>query len=201
MNRRVLSVVSFALALLATAAGPCLAENGPSPAQEADWAGRMAKAEALQAEGKARQVEADRVYDEKFAACYKKFLVISCQKDAKAELVAETRAARLLENEGKAIERQVKKEQLSDKDLRRIDQAPQREVELQARESETAAARQEAVEKEAATRADKAVKAEEGSRRKAADEERLRKRQEEHAAKVAKKKADAERRAVEAASK
>lgn len=172
------------------------AETGPLSDVQTDWERRLARAESLRQEGSARKEAADTLYEQKYLDCFKKFLVISCQKDANAERVVEIKAARLLENEGKAIERQVRKEQLSDKDLRRSAEAPQREAELQTRAAEISAARQATEAQEAATRADKAKKAEEGAKRKAEDAERLRQKQEDHDARVARKKAEAEQQAA-----
>lgn len=170
-----------------------LAHGAPGAEQAADWEKRLARAAELRQEGARRQAEADRLYEEQEPACYRKFLVNRCRNEAYRELTESSRDARRLENEGKAIERQVKKEQLSDRDLEAAARAPEREARLQALEIETAAARTEAEIEEARTRADKERKAEEGARRKAEDAERLRKKQADHEARVAEKmqKADA----------
>lgn len=201
MEHRSLSVAACLIALAAFSAPSSAAEDGPSAEQQADWEARLAKAAALQADGKARQVEAERRHDEQDLACYKKFLVNSCRDDARKAYRAASRAGKNQENEGKAIELQVRKEQLSDKDARRAAAVPERETQLREREAETAAARQAAAAKEATTLSEKERKAEEGSRRKAADAERLRKKQAEHEARLAEKKQKAERRAAETAAK
>lgn len=199
MEHRPLSVAAC-LILLAAFSGPSAAvEDGPSAEQQAAWAARLDKAAALQADGKARQAEADRLHGEQDAACFKKFLVNGCRADARKAHIAAARIGKNLENEGRAIELQVRKEQLSDKDARREAAAPQREAELRQREAETGAARDEAAAREEATRTDKERKAEEGVRRKAADAERQHKKQAEHDARVADKVRKAERRAAEAA--
>jgi colicin import membrane protein len=177
------------------------AEDGPSPEQIADWQQRMEKATAMQAEGKAQQNAADALLEETFAACYKKFLVISCQKDANKAHIAAIRPATDLLNQGKALEREVKKEQLADKDMRRAAKAPEKAAELQALEAETAAERKLAAETEAAKRADKVRKAEEGSKIRAERLERQAKKQADHDAKVAAKMQKAEQRAAEAEAK
>ena len=177
------------------------ADDGPSPEQLADWQQRLEKATAMQLEGKAQQAAADKIFDEEFAACAKKFLVISCQKDATKVHTTAIRPATALVNQGKALEREVKKEQLADKDQRRAAKAPDRAAELKALEAETATERKVAAETEAAKRADKARKAEEGSKARTERLEKQAKKQADHDAKVAEKMQKAERRVAEAEAK
>lgn len=183
-------------------AGPLAAAESQAPAElQADWDKRMIQASELQREGSQRQAEAEKLYEQSQRDCQKKFLVNSCLGDARKVYTKSHNEARLLENEGKAIERQIKKEQLSDSDLRRAAQAPQREADLQVRETETSALRKVSADEQAAQEAEKARKAAEGSKRKAADAERLAKKQAEHEAKVTAKKEKAARRAAEEAAK
>lgn len=183
-------------------AGPLAAAESQAPAElQADWDKRMIQASELQREGSQRQAEAEKLYEQSQRDCQKKFLVNFCLGDARKVYTKSHNEARLLENEGKAIERQIKKEQLSDSDLRRAAQAPQREADLQVRETETSALRKVSADEQAAQEAEKARKAAEGSKRKAADAERLAKKQAEHEAKVTAKKEKAARRAAEEAAK
>ena len=183
-------------------AGPLAAAESQAPAElQADWDKRMIQASELQREGSQRQAEAEKLYEQSQRDCQKKFLVNSCLGDARKVYTKSHNEARLLENEGKAIERQIKKEQLSDSDLRRAAQAPQREADLQVRETETSALRKVSADEQAVQEAEKARKAAEGSKRKAADAERLAKKQAEHEAKVTAKKEKAARRAAEEAAK
>ncbi len=183
-------------------AGPLAAAESQAPAElQADWDKRMIQASELQREGSQRQAEAEKLYEQSQRDCQKKFLVNSCLGDARKVYTKSHNEARLLENEGKAIERQIKKEQLSDSDLRRAAQAPQREADLQVRETETSALRKVSADEQAAQEVEKARKAAEGSKRKAADAERLAKKQAEHEAKVTAKKEKAARRAAEEAAK
>ena len=164
-----------------------LAQAAPSAEQEADWQVRLGRAAELRGEGERRKDEAEAAYREKDLACYRKFLVNRCRDNAFVEFTEANRAAKRLENEGKAIERQVKKEQLSVRDLEAAAAAPAQAAELQAREAETAAARSAAESEEARIRAEKARQAEEGARRKAEEAERQQKKQAEHDARVAEK--------------
>lgn len=198
MKHRPLSVTVRLLALLAFSFSALAGESGPSPEQSADWQQRLERAATLQAEGKTQQEIADKVLEERNAACHKKFLVNDCQRDARRDHVTASKEARRLENESKAMERGVKKEQRLDKDQRAAAAVPEREAELRAREAEVSAERAATAEREEATRAEKAKKAEEGSKRQAADAEKYRKKQADHDARVAEKMNEAARRSAEA---
>jgi len=177
-----------------------VAQGAPTAEQNADWEQRLTRAAELRRAGAERQAAADRLYEAQEPACYKKFLVNRCRDNAYRELTESTREAKRLENEGKAIERQVKKEQFSVRDVEAAAMAPAREAKLKALEVETAAARTEAELEEATTRADKARKAEEGARRKAEEAERLRKKQADHEARLAEKVQKANAKAAAAGS-
>lgn len=198
MENRSLSLAARLIVLLALSCPALAAESGPTPEQLADWQQRMDEATTLQNESRTRKAEADRILKQKNAECFKKFQVYRCQDQARNEHMVATREIRRLENEGKALERQVKKEQLADKDKRNAEMAPLRAADLEVRATATAEVRQSAEAEQAATLADKARKAEEGAQRKAAEAEKQRKKQEEHDARVAKKMQQAERRASEA---
>ena len=182
-----LSGAGWALCIGLLAGLASVAQASPTAEQNADWEQRLMRAAELRREGAERQAAADRLYEAQEPACYKKFLVNRCRDNAFRELTESSMEAKRLENEGKAIERQVKKEQFSARDVEAAARAPEREAKLKALELETAAARTEAELEEATTRADKARKAEEGARRKAEEAERLRKKQAEHDARVAEK--------------
>lgn len=201
MEHRPLSLAARLIVLLVVSFSTLAAESGPSPEQEADWQQRLDRGAALQAEAKERKAEADTILETKNAECRKKFLVNSCLEDAKREHVVATREASRLENQGKAMQREVKKEQLSDKDKRRAEAAPERDAEMALRKSEVAAERQTAEEQAAANKAAKEKKAAEGASRKAAEAEKHRRKVEEHDARVAAKKQEAEQRAAGAAAK
>lgn len=201
MENRPLSVAALVIALLAVTFSAGAAENPPDPAQLADWEARLEKAATLQRDGKARKDAASKLFEKKNAECFKTFRVYACQETVQAEYVAEANEGQRLDNEGRAMERQVKKEQASDKALRRAAEVPKREAELDVRASDTAAERKAAAEAEAATRASKSLKAEEGLKRRAADAERQQKKRADHEARHARQVEKAERRAAEAAAK
>jgi len=161
------------------------ADQAPATAQEADWEQRLGRATELQRSAAARKAAAEKLLEEQSAGCYRKFLVNSCLDEAQGEYLEAFKDARRLDNEGKAIERQVKKEQFSAREARWAAEIPAREANLRAREAETTATRAEAEAAAAATRASKARKAEEGAQRKAEDAERVRRKQADHEALVA----------------
>lgn len=201
MEHRPLSLAALLIALLLVGSSVLAAESGPSPEQMADWQQRLDQAAALQAEARQRQAEADGLLETKSVECRKKFLVNSCLESASREHVVASREARRLENQGKAMQREVKKEQLNDKDKRRAEEAPAHQAEMALRKSEVAAERQAADEQAAANKAAKEKKAAEGASRKAAEAEKHRRKVEEHEARVAAKKREAEQRAAGAAAK
>ena len=173
MQKNPLPLTRWLISLAFLASTAAVAENGAAPERQAEWNQRLERAAALQKEGAEQQVAANALLEESLTGCYKKFLVNSCLSDARKLHRQSYNDAKRLENEGKAIERQVNKEQLSDADQRRVADAQQKEAELQLREAETRAARKQTAEEQAATLADKALKAEEGKQRKAADAERV----------------------------
>jgi colicin import membrane protein len=197
MENRSLSLVAGLIALLAISFSALAADSEPSAEQQSDWQQRLDRAASMKAEAQARQAAAERLQEQKSAECFKKFLVNACQKEADHEHMLESREAKRLENQGKALEREVKKEQLNDKDKRRAEAAPQHEADLRARQAETAAAQQSIETEQAASRADKEKKAAEGAKRKAAEAEKQRKKQADHEARQAQKMQKAARHAAE----
>lgn len=171
---------------------------GPSAEQRADWASRLEEAKALQEQGVARQKDAKQVFETRKMECFKKFRVTDCQQKAKQQYIQATNEARRIENEGKAREQEVRKEELADKDARRLAREPKREAELRAREAEVRSEREQADSTRAARLAEKEEQARVGAERRAADEERLRRKQEAHQKKVAEKMEKARQRDQEA---
>lgn len=201
MKNRSLSVIAGLIALLAM---PFVALAGDAAAntdQEAAWQTRLDKAAAMQAEGKARQVEADQLQAQKNTECAKKFLINDCRNAAARENLKTIRETRRLENEGKAMEREVKKEQMAEREKQQLEAAPRRAAGLELRQAESVAARQTAEDKRTATLASKATKAAKGEKRKLAEAEKQHKKQADHDARVAKKMQEAEQRAARAAEK
>ncbi len=197
MENRSLSLAAGLIVLLALAP-PLVAGEATDPALQQDWQQRLAKAAALQAEGRQRQAEAERVLAEKNAECASRFLVNSCRNGNQEEYMLAARQARQLQNEGDVIERQVKKEQMSERDRQFRADAPKRAADLQARQAETEAARSETEARTASLIADKEKKAEAGAKRKAAAAEEHQRKVREHEARVAAKmKQAAERSAAE----
>lgn len=86
-------------ALLATAALPA---HGQTP-DEAARAAERARAEALEAEGKALRAEAEATYEATLPGCYDRFLVNRCIDQAKKKRLETVQRARALEAESRRI--------------------------------------------------------------------------------------------------
>lgn len=191
------------LLLFLTLAGASLgaAEALVSEERLADWEQRQSQAMLLQREGAAAKADADMAFEQAEIECHKKFLVNSCLIDARRVYNQSRTAALRVENEGKAIERQIRKEQLNERDQQRAAEAPQRAAELSARESETAAQRQLVADEQARLALDKERKAAVGAKSKAESAERLAKKQAQHEARLAAAREKAARRASQAEAK
>lgn len=174
-------------------------KSGATPEQKADWETRLNYAKALQKDGKEKKSAAVSKYEATKVACFKRFRVTDCQEDARTVYIKATAEARRIENRGLALERQIKKERLADKDARHIEEAPEREADLKQREADTAAERAQAEEQRAKTLADKKRKAEENTAKRAKEAEKRLKKQEKHEKMVAEKMEKARRREAEAA--
>ncbi|MBS1189926.1 MAG: biopolymer transport protein TolA [Rhodocyclaceae bacterium] len=199
MENRPLSLAArliFVAGYLAASAVAWAQSDGarPAPDQRADWDRRLEEARGLQEKGTALEQQAKEAYEARKKACFKKFRVAGCQQEARDEYVEAANEARRIENDGKARERQVKKEELADEDARRLAREPQRQADLQAREAEIRAEQEHSESTRAAKLAEKEEQARIGAERRAADEERLRKKQEAHQRKVAEKMAKARQR-------
>lgn len=180
---------------------PALSALAADAAAIQDRQVRKEKADALQADGQERQLAAKKRYDEQFAACGKKFLVNDCRTKAHKKYVEESRAAKRTENDGKAIEREVKREELEQRDRERAESAPQREADRETRKAQREAERKEAEAKRETTLAEKAVKSEKNVRRRAEQDARREQKRAEHEARRAEKIERAQRREADSASK
>lgn len=172
-------------------------EPGPTPERRADWDQRLEQAKSLQKQAVEQKALAKAAYEARQKECYKKFRVYACQEEARREYVEAAAKARRVENEGKTRERQVKKEELADKDARRLAEEPQREAERQAREDKAWSEREHSAATAAEKLQAKEQKAAAGAARAAADEERVRKKREQHERKVAEKMEKARRQKAE----
>lgn len=193
-----LTMAVFAALPMAESLAQETAAAGPTPAQRADWEQRLAHASELAEKGQALKSEAKERFEARKKECLRKFRVNACEYDAKQDYVQATHEARRIENDGKALERQVRKEQLAGEDARRLADAPRRAAELEAREAAARAERGRDEEARAEKLAEKEAQARAGAERRAAAEERLRKKQEKHDRKVAEKMAKNRQREAEA---
>ena len=201
MGKRSLPALAGLIVLLAMPCAGLAADAAASDDRDAAWQERLDKAEAMRAEGKARQADADQLLEQKNAECARKFLINDCRNAAAREHLKVVRETRRLENEGRNIERAVKKEQLIERDRQRAEELPQHAAKMELRQTESAAARQASEDKRVATEASKAARAAKGEKRKQAEAEKLQKKQADHDARVARKVRQAEQRAAQATEK
>lgn len=169
----------------------------PTPEQRADWDRRLEEARRMQEEGDARKSEALQAFEARKKECFKKFRVTGCQEEARQQYLQAAREARRVESDGRERERRVRKEELADKDARRLAREPGREAQLRAREAEVRAEREHSEGSRAEKLAEKEELARAGAERRAAAEERQRRKQEAHEKKVAERMAKARRREAE----
>jgi colicin import membrane protein len=180
MENRSLSVVA-GLTLLVMAA--------PIWADEADWDARLKRAASLQADAELRQKSADAAFAAQNQACQQKFLVNACVDKARKANLAETKEVRQMEIEASALEREVKREQIRERDARVAAEAERRKTELPARQEllDAEAAADEARRQQRLK--DRADKAEAGAQRKAEQAAAHQRKVAAHEAKIAKRKA------------
>lgn len=191
MENRPASVVALLSLWLALPAVALAADAG----REAAWQERLSRAAAMQEESRNLQGAASQRLEQKKLDCDNGFLVNACRDEAYQTYLKSRREALRLENDGKSLEREVKKEQAAERRQRIADEAPQREAARRTGEAETLAARQAAERKAEKTRSDKLRKAASGERRKSREAEQLRRKQVEHDVRVAKAKQKAARKA------
>ena len=180
--------------LLAMPFAALAADGAVAADQQAAWQARLDKAAALQAEGKARQAEADQVLVERNAECATKFLINDCRRAASREHLTVTRETRRQEIEGNAIEREVKREQMAER-------AKQRAEVDRPRGNIVVSRRAVLEESRAEQRAEIVGNMAEGEKRKIAEAEKQQRKQADHDARVAKKMREAEQRAAQSVEK
>lgn len=190
MENQSLSVAARLIALLLCSL-PALAAEGDAAAERQQ---RLDRAATLKADAAARKQRADALLEQQQLDCAKRFFVNSCRDEAKAEHLQTTLEARRLEDEADALERQARREEAAERERLRAAEAERKAAELAGRADAVAAERQAADAARSKRLADKERKAAEGARRKAEEAEQQRRKQADHAARVAKKKQQAEQK-------
>jgi colicin import membrane protein len=168
----------------------------PAMAEQSDWEARLTRAGSLQTAAGQRQQVADAELAEQSAACQQKFMVNACIDKARKAHLAVTKEVRKMEIEANALEREVKREQVRERDARLAAEAEQRKAELPARQEQLAAERAADEQRRQQRLQDKADKAEAGARRKAEQADAHQRKVAAHEAKIAKRKAKEEARAT-----
>jgi colicin import membrane protein len=110
----------LALSLLAGAASAQTAP--PADSREA----KLERARQLRDQADAMRGEADRRYKVADVACREKFFVNSCLDDAHQAQLDQTFKARELEKQARELERDVKRQDIAEREAKRIQEAPAR---------------------------------------------------------------------------
>lgn len=116
--------------IAAALTGAALAQETAAPsAQTEDWEALRTQVQEMRAQAKEMRAAATTRHSAEHAACWEKFLVSSCQDEAKKTLRASEREAKRLEVEAGRNERRIQAYEREVKKQRRIDEAPQRAAE------------------------------------------------------------------------
>ena len=193
MEYRSLSVVAGLICLLCQLPVALAESASVSPK---DWDARLEKARILREQAASQRREAEESFAARELACHDRFRVNACRDEARRDYLRSSNQSKRLDNEGKAIERAVRKEQIASQDARRADFEARRLAEQPQREAEAAAARQAREQEIAAEQASKARQARAGEQRRAKEAAARQKRQAEHQAKVEAKMEKAARKAA-----
>jgi colicin import membrane protein len=111
------------LILLFLSAFTALAQQTDTPAPE-DRATRLDRAQRLHEQATAIRDEAERQHAAAQPGCWKKFLVSSCIEDTDNARRAENIKARELDKQARDIEREVKREDIAERETKRVADAP-----------------------------------------------------------------------------
>lgn len=87
---------------------------------------RLAEAQRLHQEAAGIRTEAERRHGIAQQDCWDKVLVSGCQEDARKAMRLELERARGLERQAREIEREVKRQEIAERDAKRLEEAPAR---------------------------------------------------------------------------
>lgn len=170
--------------LTAPAATDSVTDDVPE-AVRADWAARRAAAQAQSSQAGTQLAAAKTRLEQARKDCFEKFFVVRCQNEALERYLVEETAARQLDIDAKAAERQVRKEELEAQDAKRQRTMQQREQEAEARAARTSAERARIAGEISARTARKEAEAVTRARHRAEEEARLAKKRADHEKRVA----------------
>lgn len=119
----------------------------PAEPQGEDKAAAQARARSLREQAAAARTAADAEFAADNKACLEKFLVSNCIDDAKLAKQEKLDAARRIEQEGRAIERDLRKRDFAEHERKRAEAAPQRAADAAAQAQKNRQAQEEAMQR------------------------------------------------------
>jgi colicin import membrane protein len=135
---------SYAALIFLVAAAPLFAQDSQFIGDE-EKNDLLGKAKAMRDEATAIREKANNEFSVAEKGCWKKFLVTSCQDEARRAQRQEVERARKIEHEARDIERDVKKRDVATREAKRIEDAPRRQAEAAARAEKNREAQEEAL--------------------------------------------------------
>lgn len=162
-------LVLLLIALPAAAQAPEAAQapvttQAPDPVAPAavealpDRGQRLERAKTLHEEANGIRRAAEEINVQAKKACWDRFLVSACLEDARMALRDETARARKLDQEAREIEREVKKQDIAEREARRIEEAPRKAAEAAAQAEKNRLAQEEALRRVAEKQAEAAAR-------------------------------------------
>jgi colicin import membrane protein len=135
---------TYAALIFLVAAAPLFAQDNQFIGEE-EKNELLGKAKTMRDEASAIREKANNEYAATEKACWKKFLVSSCQDDARRAQRQDVERARKIEHEARAIERDVKVRDVATREAKRVEEAPRRQAEAAARAEKNREAQEEAL--------------------------------------------------------
>lgn len=124
--------MKYAALILLAAAAPLFAQDQPRFISDEEKGELSAKARALREEAGAIRDKANLDYGAAAQACWQKFLVTSCQEDARAVQRKELDRAKAIDAQARQIEHDVRVRDAATKEARRVEEEPRRRAEAAA---------------------------------------------------------------------
>lgn len=104
-----------------------------------------ARAKALHQKADDMRQEAERTFTAENEACWSKFLVSSCQKDAKKAKTARLLEANRVEQEARELDRSLRKSNFAEQQAKKAAEAPKRDADAAAQAEQNRKQREEAM--------------------------------------------------------
>ncbi|HTY99552.1 MAG TPA: hypothetical protein VMB75_06940 [Rhodocyclaceae bacterium] len=137
--------MKYAALILLAAAAPLFAQDKPQFISDEEKSELQGKARAMRDEAGAIRAKANQDYEAAAKACWQKFLVTSCQEDARAVQRKANDRAKQLDHDAREIEHDVKVRDVATKEAKRIEEEPRRQAEAAAQAEKNRREQEEAL--------------------------------------------------------